>query len=345
MSASSVGLRLSASTAVFALSLLLGGGAYAQSSRDDSSAVAQGQVADTQGQVEVEVGRLDRWLENSEAAELESNLGESGEGGASTEDNSNSNAGSAVSRSDRLQEQDSSGFYEDSDSSDSAFGNQPTFELDIGVQQGPSDGAGSGGLSGDDSGSNRDSDPNDASAGDGSGTDREGVGQDGSGPRNGSGSGSPSGAGDGSTIGDGGGTGESGQGAPGGEGPVQTRRDYIPQITGLIVDARQLDFLPSMSMRLFDPDGNQVYTTPSTNRQLNASQVAVNGTALFVTDEAQARELVNRIGERPHTIAAQRTQGYDLVISNQDAWALRNQNERDRFLENYAVVVIWQPRN
>ncbi|MEM9568460.1 MAG: hypothetical protein AAF974_09160, partial [Cyanobacteria bacterium P01_E01_bin.34] len=284
----------------------------------------------SQGRVEVEVGRLDRWLADPEAAEFEP-PSQFEPDGASPPD------------------RDASGVYDDlssndSSSDESAFGSQPTFELDIGVQQGPSDGDGNGGLSGEDGARNG----GDASAGNGSGIEggaTNGLDEDGEGSRDGNGFGSPSGAGDGSNVGDGRGTSEPGQGTPGGEGPVRTRRDYIPQVTGLIVDARQLDFLPSMSMRLFDPDGNQVYTTPSTNRQLNASQVAVNGTASFVTDEAQARQLIARIGERPHTVVAERTQGYDLVISNQDAWELRNQNQRDRFLENYSVVVIWQPRN
>ncbi|MEO0355024.1 MAG: hypothetical protein AAF268_09385 [Cyanobacteria bacterium P01_A01_bin.3] len=329
------GLLSSASVAVLALSLLISrGDTYAQSvlpSEASNPPTEDTLTEDTstedaaQGQVEVEVGRLDRWLDDPEAAEFESPSQFEPDGVSSPD-------------------QDTSGVYDDSSSNESAFGNQPTFELDIGVQQGPSDGDGNGGLSGEDG----DSSSGDASAGDGSGTGQgasNGLDEDGAGRRDGSGSGSPSGTGDGSDVGNGRGTTEPGQGTPGGEGPVRTRRDYIPQVTGVIVDARQLDFLPSMSMRLFDPDGNQVYTTPSTNQQLNASQVAVNGTALFVTDEAQALELINRIGERPHTVVAQRTQGYDLVISNQDAWELRNQNQSDRFLETYSVVVIWQPRN
>ena len=330
MPAPSEGGLSSACIAVLALSLLVsGGGTYAQpSTKTESSGPPTADAP--QGQVEVEVGRLDRWLDNPEAAEFDS--APEFESAPEYESSGSSEL-----------ERDASGSFDDSDSSDTAFGDQPTFELDIGVQQGTSDGDGNGGLSGDDGGPNS----GDASDSDGSATGQaaDNGSRDGDGRRDGSGSGSPSGSGDGSTVGEGRGTSEPGQGVPGGDGPVQTRRDYIPQVTGLIVDARQLDFEPSMSMRLFDPDGNQVYTTPSTNRQLNASQVAVNGTALFVTEEAQARELVNRIGERPHTVVAQRTQGYDLVISNRDAWELRNQNQRDRFLENYSVVVIWQPRN
>ena len=218
----------------------------------------------------------------------------------------------------------------------------PTFELDIGASQeiGPEaadksgdDALGRGELGGEGGQENSNGTANQGggdTAGSGSsvGTGTGGTGE--------SGTGQP-GEGSGSGFGDGNGTGD-------GNGPRRTRTDYIPNMTGLIVDARQLDFLPSMSMRLFDRDGNQVYTTPETNRQLNTSQVSINGTASFVTSEDEARQLIGRIGERPHTIKAERTQGYDLVISNSDAWELRNQNQRDRFLDNYAVVVIWSPQ-
>ncbi len=97
-------------------------------------------------------------------------------------------------------------------------------------------------------------------------------------------------------------------------------------------------------MRLFDPDGNQIYTTPTANQNLNTQMVAVNGTALYATSESQALSLINRIGERPHSITAVRTRGYDLVVSTQDAWDLRQKNQADGFLDNFAVVVIWNPQ-
>ena len=223
-------------------------------------------------------------------------------------------------------------------SSANSLTNSPTFELDIGVQQDVGDGGGDGASPGEDGRGSGDGPGGQGGAAVG---DRQGDGGDGAGTT--SSPGNQVGTGDGPGTGNGSGDGP-GNGPGGGNTPVRTRRDYIPNVTGLIVDARQLDFLPSMSMRLFDPDGNQVYTTTETNRQLNTSRVTANGTAAFVTSESAARQLVNRIGERPHTIVAQRTQGYDLVISNRDAWELRNRNHRDRFLENYAVVVIWTPQ-
>jgi hypothetical protein len=114
--------------------------------------------------------------------------------------------------------------------------------------------------------------------------------------------------------------------------------------TGLIVDARGLDFQPSMSMRLLDPDGNQVYTTPDIDQDLNTYLVAAEGTAAYASSEAQARKLVQRIGSKPHLIRAIKTLGYDLIISTEDAWDLRKRNQVDRFLEQYSVVVIWQPQ-
>jgi len=114
-------------------------------------------------------------------------------------------------------------------------------------------------------------------------------------------------------------------------------------VTGVIVDARGLDFEPSMSMRLFDPQGRQIYTTTHPNLELNASYVASEGTAAYTTTPEQAKALTNRIGDRPHLIRAQRIRGYDLVLSAQDATFLEQANQRDRFLDNFRVVVIWDP--
>ena len=188
-----------------------------------------------------------------------------------------------------------------------------------------------------------------SAAGQGTGpSGSDGVGQGGE-----SGSGGVPGifGGEGSVPGQGAaGQGATGSGAPGsgrdgtGSGighseAVSARRS--PETTGLIVDARGLDFQPSMSMRLFDPEGNQVYTTPTANQDLNAYLVASAGTAAYVSSEEQARSLVQRIGERPFQVEAVKTLGYDLVISNEDAWALRQRNQVDQFLDDYAVVVIW----
>ncbi|MEN9245863.1 MAG: hypothetical protein Q6J78_04050 [Thermostichales cyanobacterium SRBZ-1_bins_19] len=116
-----------------------------------------------------------------------------------------------------------------------------------------------------------------------------------------------------------------------------------PQFTGLIVDARGLDFEPSMSMRLFDPQGRQIYTTTNPNQELNTSYVASEGTAAYATSPEQAKALTNRIGDRPHIVRAQRTRGYDLILSAQDAAFLEQANQRDRFLDHFRVVVIWDP--
>jgi hypothetical protein len=132
-----------------------------------------------------------------------------------------------------------------------------------------------------------------------------------------------------------------GQGPGGGTGLEAGSQRREPQVTGLIVDARGLDFLPSQSMRLFDPDGNQVYTPVTLGQDLNAAFVGSEGTAAYATSEEQARSLVNRIGERPHRIRAIRTLGYDLVISAEDAFSLRQMNATDGFLDRFAVVVIW----
>lgn len=172
-----------------------------------------------------------------------------------------------------------------------------------------------------------------------------GSGAGGTGPSFGGGE-TGSGQGTGGRSGAGSGSGQpegTGQGWPGSGDLDASTQQRTPQITGLIVDARGLDFEPSMSMRLFDPDGNQIYTVPGPNQELNTALVAGEGTAAYATTEEQLRTLTSRIGERPHRIQAIRTLGYDLVISNEDAWFLRQTNEMDRYLDNLSVAVIWDP--
>ncbi len=213
----------------------------------------------------------------------------------------------------------------DADPSDHLSESAPVFQLDVRLQE--------------------------ENSGAGQGTSRSGSGQADQGGESGSGGVPGIFGGEGSVPGQGAsGQGSTGSGAPGsgtnGTGSGIGRSEAVsarraPETTGLIVDARGLDFQPSMSMRLFDPEGNQVYTTPSANQDLNAYLVASSGTAAYVSSEEQARSLVQRIGERPFQIEAIKTLGYDLVISNEDAWALRQRNQVDQFLDNYAVVVIW----
>ena len=193
----------------------------------------------------------------------------------------------------------------------------PIFDLDLRQQMG-TEGGGTG--------------PSFGGGGTGSGTG-------GTGGTSGAGAGSGMGSGPGFGPGQSGGSGGSGE-----SGGLNTGAEQrLPQITGLIVDARGLDFEPSMSMRLFDPDGNQIYTVPGLNQELNTALVAGEGTAAYATSEDQIQTLTTRIGERPHRIRAVRTLGYDLVISNDDAWFLRQSNEMDRYLDNLSVVVMWDP--
>lgn len=180
-----------------------------------------------------------------------------------------------------------------------------------------------------------------SSTGSGNGSDSNyGLGSGhGAGSGNGVGTGSAPGVGSGSGLSHGSGSRPTGDS----NDTLKAASQRHPQTTGLIVDARGLDFEPSMSMRIFDPDGNQIYTPPQVNQSLNAYRVASEGTAAYATTEAQARSLVQRVGSHPHTIKATRTLGYDLVISGEDAWDLSQRNQLDRFLETYSVVVIWDP--
>jgi hypothetical protein len=81
--------------------------------------------------------------------------------------------------------------------------------------------------------------------------------------------------------------------------------------SGLIVDARGLDFIPALAPRLLDEQGNEVYGIVS----LSADARRSLGVAAYSKAMADAKKS-NRIGERPLIVKASRAVGSDLVLGS-----------------------------
>ncbi|WP_218079274.1 hypothetical protein [Anthocerotibacter panamensis] len=122
---------------------------------------------------------------------------------------------------------------------------------------------------------------------------------------------------------------------------VQAEREQQPQVSGVIVDARGLNFSPSVAMRLFNRAGAQVYTTPEMDTQLDTDTISALGTALYAFTIEEAKSLVHRVGLSPMVVRALGMKGGDLVLSNAQSTALLNRNEKDHFLNRFSVVVVW----
>ena len=127
---------------------------------------------------------------------------------------------------------------------------------------------------------------------------------------------------------------------------VQIEQNQGPATSGVIIDARGLKFAPSMGMRLFNNEWEQIYTTPQMNKNLDVDAVVALGTALYAPTLDRAKSLVYRIGTNPLLIQALSIRGGDLVLTDADARELLRLNDRDHFLDRFSVVVIWdRPAN
>ncbi len=122
---------------------------------------------------------------------------------------------------------------------------------------------------------------------------------------------------------------------------ARVETEQQPLVSGVIIDARGLAFSPSMGMRLFNEQEEQIYTTPQMNENLDIDAVIALGTALYTGSLEQAQGLTYRIGVQAKVLRAKTIRGGDLVLADPDAEQLLRWDQRDRFLERFAVVVIW----
>ncbi len=107
-----------------------------------------------------------------------------------------------------------------------------------------------------------------------------------------------------------------------GEAPVPdpVHREGVTD-TGILVDATGLRALPALAPRLLDEHGGEVYglavVRPAARRR---------GLAVYEDDPARAATAhLDRLGPSPRLVRAIRAEGVDLVISDDDAAAVRGQ--------------------
>ncbi len=108
--------------------------------------------------------------------------------------------------------------------------------------------------------------------------------------------------------------------------------------TGLVVDARGLDFRPAMSPKIFDENGQEVYGSGYVSREF-AVQQGMAGYAKDLT-AAQANP---RVTNEPFTVKGLRTEGpgrSNVVISNADAAKIRSASENLSFLKKCRVMIV-----
>lgn len=118
------------------------------------------------------------------------------------------------------------------------------------------------------------------------------------------------------------------------ESGIDTSKIY----TGLIVDARETGLQPAMSPKILDEAGNEVYGSAYVERDW----VTKHGMAGYLKNLDKA-EHNDRVKGTPLTIKALKADGKNntnLVISNQDANALREIAQKLTFLREARVVMV-----
>jgi hypothetical protein len=121
--------------------------------------------------------------------------------------------------------------------------------------------------------------------------------------------------------------------------PKASTGNHVSHIyTGLIVDARELEARPAMSLKIFDENGQEVYGSAFVSREF-AVQEGMSG---YLKDLAAAQS-DSRVAASPLTVKGLRTQGVgnsDIVISNSDASKIRSASEHLSFLRKCRVIVV-----
>ncbi|MFP4194186.1 MAG: hypothetical protein ACLFMN_04320 [Desulfobacterales bacterium] len=108
--------------------------------------------------------------------------------------------------------------------------------------------------------------------------------------------------------------------------------------TGLVIDARGVDFEPAMCFSVYDETGREVYGPAYVSREF----VVRKGMCSYFKNMA-AVEGSRRAGPRPLTVKALKTRrpgGTQLVISNTDAARLRSTVDNLFFLRRCRVIVV-----
>ena len=110
-------------------------------------------------------------------------------------------------------------------------------------------------------------------------------------------------------------------------------------VSGLVVDARGLKVLPAIAPRLKDPSGDVLYAVQG----LTEFAAAQRGPVVYVRDPADVAA-AQRAGEEPLFVRAVTVaDGTDLVLSAEDAQAVRDAARDAPFLLAGQVVVVVSP--
>ena len=108
--------------------------------------------------------------------------------------------------------------------------------------------------------------------------------------------------------------------------------------TGLVLDGRGLEGRPSMSPRILDENGREVYGTAYVSREFAVQR----GVAGFSRDLGAA-QTSRRVAPQPLTVKGLRVEGIgasNFIISNADAAEIRGASDNLLFMKECRVVIV-----
>jgi len=108
--------------------------------------------------------------------------------------------------------------------------------------------------------------------------------------------------------------------------------------TGLIIDAKDLSFIPSASPKILDEDGREIYGSAF----LNKEWVEKHGVVGYAKSLTEAK-LNSRVAGNPYVAKAIKVTGpnsKDLIVSNADAREIRELTKHLNFLDHAKVVIV-----
>jgi len=115
--------------------------------------------------------------------------------------------------------------------------------------------------------------------------------------------------------------------------------------TSLVIDARDIDLKRSMSPKILNESGLEIYGTVL--KESDLEKVMEIGVVAYTDSLEKAKKFIpDRVGKNPLIIKARGVMGStssNIVVSNTDAAKILKANRISRFLENFKVIVLIRP--
>ena len=122
--------------------------------------------------------------------------------------------------------------------------------------------------------------------------------------------------------------------------PIVTYFDTGTDYDSLVVDARNINFNPSLFPTIYNEDGEAIYDVAYINREVAFTNAYITySTTPYLTNSSVS----NIVGKKPYHVVAWSTRGRnnaDLVIGNEDASIILSSKKLRESIKNCKVVFI-----